>query len=118
MKTRYGQGIDLDIAVDEAVRERLLPPLTLQLLVENAVKHNIISADQPLHIRIATDPNGTLSVSNNLQRKANSKLNSTRKGLLNIAEKYKLLNQPDIRIQETTDTFCVMIPLITRSLVR
>ncbi|WP_345245030.1 sensor histidine kinase [Nibrella saemangeumensis] len=114
LKTRYGQGIHLDIAISDTVRERLLPPLTLQLLVENAVKHNIVSADQPLRIRIVTDKAESLTVSNNLQRKPNSKLNSTQKGLLNIAEKYKLLNQPDIAIQETGDTFRVVVPLIAR----
>ncbi|WP_345270883.1 sensor histidine kinase [Nibrella viscosa] len=118
LKTRYGQGIHLDLAIGDSVRERLLPPLTLQLLVENAVKHNIVSADQPLHIRIATDQADSLIVSNNLQRKPNSRLNSTRKGLLNITEKYKLLNQPAIEIEETSDTFRVVVPLIAKKLSR
>ena len=51
------------------MRERLLPPLTLQMLVENAVKHNVISVSRPLFVRITATSDGWLHVVNNLQRK-------------------------------------------------
>ncbi|MBC7892340.1 MAG: histidine kinase, partial [Sphingobacteriaceae bacterium] len=94
LKTRYGRGIELDVAVSEARQHDLLPPLTLQLLVENAVKHNVVAAETPLHIRIYTQGPNALLVRNTLQRKLGSRVVSTRKGLLNISEKYRLLNQP------------------------
>jgi len=52
LKTRYGRGIELDVAVSEARQHDLLPPLTLQLLVENAVKHNVVAAETPLSTSI------------------------------------------------------------------
>ncbi|GAA4415974.1 hypothetical protein GCM10023187_46970 [Nibrella viscosa] len=114
LKTRYGQGFDLTINILNRCTDYLLPPLTLQLLVENAVKHNVVSADHPLHICIYTNSdNYTLIVSNNLQRRSRSGVASTQKGLLNITAKYKLLNQPDIQIIETDEAFTVVVPLIT-----
>ncbi|QJW88319.1 histidine kinase [Spirosoma taeanense] len=112
LKTRYNRGIQLDIAIADPYSSYLLPPLTLQLLLENAVKHNIVSADRPLCIRIATDDAARLSVRNNLQRKVGSRSQSTQKGLLNITQKYKLLNHPDIQITETAEMFEVIIQLI------
>lgn len=112
LKTRYGQGIHLEVAIDDAYQTYLLPPLTLQLLLENAVKHNVVSADQPLTIRIATDETGSLLVENNLQRKIGVRDLSTQKGLLNITTKYTLLNQPNIDIHDTDEQFKVVVRLI------
>ncbi|WP_460981484.1 histidine kinase [Spirosoma fluminis] len=112
LKTRYGQGICLQVDIHDTYQEFLLPPLTLQLLVENAVKHNVVSPNNPLTIRIYTDNDGALVVRNNLQRKRLNRLASTKKGLENINLKYKLLNQPAIDICETDDAFDVIVPLI------
>ncbi|GAB3988096.1 hypothetical protein GCM10028807_10000 [Spirosoma daeguense] len=112
LKTRYGAGIDLVKNIGEPFLDYKLPPLTLQLLLENAVKHNIVSVDQPLQIRMTTSANGWLSVSNTLQRKSANRLNSTQKGLLNILSKYQLLGQEAPKVEETTDTFVVALPLI------
>lgn len=112
LKTRYGRGIHLDVTVPEAQQGFFLPPLTLQLLVENAVKHNEVSADRPLHIGIYADGPDDLVVRNTLQRKLGNRVGSTGKGLLNISEKYRLLNQPDIGIRETDEAFEVRVKLI------
>lgn len=112
LKTRYGQGIDLDKRIDEVFLMYKLPPLTLQLLVENAVKHNVVSADQPLRIHLSTDDRGWLTVSNTLQRRPANRINSTQKGLLNILAKYQLLGQATPTVSETGDTFMVSLPLI------
>jgi LytS/YehU family sensor histidine kinase len=101
----------MTISVDEVAKNLLLPPLTLQLLVENAVKHNIIDKQMPLLITLETDDRSWLSVSNNLQKKSIS-LPSNKVGLSNIAGKYKLLEQPSIIISETKEKFTVSIPLI------
>lgn len=112
LKTRYGPAIQLTVSVPEVYHACQLPPLTLQLLLENAVKHNIVSTEQPLHIRIAITETGALSVWNNRQPKVGNRSLSTKKGLLNITEKYRLLNQPSIQITETSDSFEVVVPLI------
>lgn len=112
LKTRYGAGIELIKTIDESALTCKLPPLTLQLLLENAVKHNIVSAEKPLVIRFDTSPNGWLTVSNTLQRKAVNRANSTQKGLLNILSKYQLLGQPTPKVEETVDAFIIMLPLI------
>ncbi|WP_128543545.1 sensor histidine kinase [Larkinella soli] len=112
LQTRYGRGIGLEIDVDELYLNYRLPPLTLQLLLENAVKHNIVSGDQPLKIRISTSGQGWLTVRNNLQRKPLDRVKSTKKGLLNILTKYQLLGMPAPTFQETAEDFVVSLPLI------
>ncbi len=69
LQMRFGRTIELDIAVDERYYEFLLPPLTLQLLVENAVKHNTALLHRPLLIRMYTDEALNLFVLNNLQKR-------------------------------------------------
>ena len=112
LKTRYGQGITIQITIDGACETYLVPPLTIQLLVENAVKHNIVSPGYPLVIQIFTNGANELVVRNNLQRKPISRLTSTKKGLQNINMKYRLLNQPPLDIRESADAFEVIVPLI------
>jgi hypothetical protein len=112
LQTRYGRGISLTIEVANAFMTCQLPPLTLQLLIENAVKHNIVSSDQPLKIHIFISDQNWLSVQNNLQRKSVDRVKSTKKGLLNILTKYKMLGQPTPTVQETDQDFVVKLPLI------
>ncbi|GAB3901780.1 hypothetical protein GCM10028803_27080 [Larkinella knui] len=112
LQTRYGRGISLAIEVSDGFLNAQLPPLTLQLLIENAVKHNIVSSDQPLKISISTDELALLTVRNNLQRKPIDRVKSTKKGLLNILTKYKMLGQPTPTVQETDREFIVTLPLI------
>jgi len=112
LKTRYGHGIILTIDIADTYLTYQLPPLTLQLLIENAVKHNVVSADRPLTIRITTDGTKSLCIRNNIQRKIGNQQASTQKGLLNIMEKYRLLNQPPIQITETDESFDVILQLI------
>lgn len=110
LKTRYGTGIELYIAVSERQLERKIPPLTLQLLVENAVKHNVILPESPLVVEILTRGQ-LLVVQNNLQRK-NTAVPSNRVGLANIATKYRLLGKREIFIREDAGRFVVTLPLL------
>jgi two-component system LytT family sensor kinase len=112
LQTRYADGFKLDLKIDPAFKERELPSLTLQLLVENAVKHNIVSKLQPVHVDIRSTPDGYLVVENNLRKKARASVESTGIGLSNIREKYRLLNREDVRIEESVDRFKVTIPLL------
>lgn len=114
LETRFPEGLQLDVNISDEAYEYLLPPLTIQILVENAVKHNAVMASQPLRIRIYTDDDRSLVVWNRLQKKT-SPVQSHKKGLQNIISKYRLLNQPAIAIEETPSHFQVTIPLIKKT---
>ncbi|GAB3507779.1 hypothetical protein GCM10027341_42840 [Spirosoma knui] len=111
LRTRYGEHIQLEQTVDPHYQHYLLPPLTLQLLLENTVKHNVILPEQPLHIAIATQPDGRLMVRNNLQRK-NSRVLSNQVGLANIATQYELLGGGQLNVEDDAQYFTVTLPLL------
>jgi sensor histidine kinase YesM len=110
LQTRFGSGFQPVITIPEEVKEYLLPPMTLQLLIENAVKHNIVDPDMPLTVELYVQGE-KLIVSNNLQKK-NKTVISNKVGLNNIISKYRLLNSPEVEIRETPDAFTVVLPLI------
>ncbi|BAV07486.1 Histidine kinase [Filimonas lacunae] len=111
IKTRLENAIDISIEVGQEVWDCKIPPLTLQLLIENAVKHNITASSRPLHIRIYTTAEG-LVVINNLQLKQ-SVASSSGIGLNNIAQRYQLLYNATIQIEHTSDhQFKVTLPLL------
>lgn len=111
LRTRYGSGLRLSVNVDSRHEAYQLPPLTLQLLVENAVKHNIILPEEPLTITISTNALHQLIITNNLQRK-NAKIHSNGLGLNNILTKYRMLGQDTPTVHETETQFAVFLPLI------
>lgn len=111
LTTRYGNAIQVQLHVGPQYLQYGIPSLTLQLLIENAVKHNVIDTEAPLVIQIYTNEEGQLTVQNNIQRKI-LKLPSNKVGLTNIAAKYKLLDQKEIEITETAETFTVQLPLL------
>lgn len=114
LKTRYGESVTLTIRIDEQHLACKLPSLTLQILVENAVKHNVMEKERPLNILIATTDNGKLLIQNNLQQKIRG-IKSNKVGLVNIGKKYKLLKQEDIEVNQDGGYFSVIIPLIKNS---
>lgn len=111
LKTRYGDGLDMELKIDEKLLHYLIPPLTLQILVENAVKHNMILRDSPLVIQLLTTNSRKLIVTNNLQRK-NRMVFSNKVGLNNIHNKYRLMKQEEILIRDDGKEFAVIVPLI------
>ncbi|WP_234735390.1 sensor histidine kinase [Tellurirhabdus bombi] len=111
LKTRYGAGICLQVNVADSYRVCHLPPLTLQMLVENAVKHNVIHVGKPLQIEISTTTAGQLLVRNNRQRKT-GRVASNQVGLSNIAAKYRLLAQTDPVVLSDDEQFTVILPLL------
>ena len=111
LRTRYGEGLQLSIEIDRRYYPYQLPTLSLQLLVENAVKHNIVSRQQPLVMEIFTTAGNKLVVNNNLQRKTMNKP-STRIGLSNIRAKYKLMKLEGFQVVEGERNFMVVLPLI------
>lgn len=114
LKVRFRDGIHLNVEVPEDKKEMLIPPLTLQILVENAVKHNVISSQQPLMIRIlAPEDKNLLQVINNLHKKI-MLVGSGKVGLANIRSKYRLLGQETMRVEENGKSFTVEIPLLRK----
>lgn len=110
LKTRFGNNLDVRIDIPAEKLDKRIVPLSLQLLMENAIKHNIVSSGRPLRINILTS-NGNLVVDNNLQIK-NQISESTGIGLDNIRNRYKLLGDRTINVTETATNFTVSIPLI------
>jgi sensor histidine kinase YesM len=111
LKTRYGDGLELETRISEKYSSYQVPPLTLQMLVENAVKHNMILKDSPLHILIMTTNSGKLVVTNNLQRK-DRMVSSNKVGLTNIVKKYRLMKKEEISVRDDGKEFAVVVPLI------
>ena len=114
LKTRYGDGLELETRISEKYNHYQIPPLTLQMLVENAVKHNVILKDSPLNIMIMTTNSGKLVVANNLQRK-DRQVSSNRVGLTNIVKKYRLMKKEEISVRDDGKEFAVVVPLIQPS---
>jgi hypothetical protein len=110
LKTRFGDGFQPALEIDAHVQDYAIPSMTLQLLVENAVKHNIMSPESPLQLRLYTRDQ-SLVVTNNLQPKPKP-MDSNGVGLANIVAKYQLLNQPAVEITKTNTAFTVILPLI------
>ena len=114
-KVRFGNAIHFDINIPADLRlnsSNKIPVYSLQLLVENAIKHNIITVGNPLNIFIAAQPDrGTLTVSNNLELKSSME-KSNGLGLANLTERYKLLGNYDVLIKQTADEFKVTIKII------
>jgi two-component system LytT family sensor kinase len=111
LQTRHGEAVQLHIDIDKRYDPYLLPSLTLQLLVENVVKHNVLSKNKPLVIDIFTTAGNKLVVNNNLQRRT-VMAPSNKVGLDNIRAKYALLKQPGFQVMEDKNNFTVVLPLI------
>lgn len=111
LQTRFGDAFVVKLEVPKETQHLLIPPLTLQLLVENAVKHNEVSSENPLYLDIAVVEGTRLKISNNLQKKTGA-IPSEKIGLANIMAKYRLLGQSEVLVHDTGSEFIVLLPLI------
>ena len=111
LQSRYGNAISLNIKIDKPFEQLLIPPLTLQLLIENAVKHNRLQKEEPLKIELFTHPGNKLAVRNNLLKK-DGKVESTGIGLQNINTRYRMLQIPEAVVEKKDGSFSVVISLI------
>ncbi|WP_229206953.1 sensor histidine kinase [Dyadobacter crusticola] len=109
-KIRFEENLSYQIRIEED-QKGLLPPLSLQLLLENAIKHNIASTENPLRIDIYLE-NDFLVVKNNLQLKSRITEESTGIGLSNISKRYELLMQQPVSVQNEAGYFVVKLPLV------
>jgi two-component system LytT family sensor kinase len=109
---RFESALHVNIDVPEAFNNYQIPPLSIQLLIENAIKHNAFSEEKPLRVFIFTNQNQELVVANN-REPLKVPVESTRLGLTNIADRFRLLFEREIDIRQTDDNFTVTLPLIS-----
>lgn len=114
LKMRFEDSIVFDIPEKANNPESKVVPLSLQLLLENAVKHNTVTSNKPLHIKIYEDGD-SLVVENNLQAKQIVK-KSSGVGLNNIKQRYDLLTNKKININKEANRFTVAIPMLTKQI--
>lgn len=110
LKERFTEGMVVEIDIERELHDRYVVPCAVQLLVENATKHNIVSAEQPLTINITTEE-GMLVVRNRLQLRTHGQP-STRLGLENIRRQYQDITRRDISVEKTDSEFIVKLPIV------
>jgi sensor histidine kinase YesM len=113
LSKRFGNNFILEICIEQEYLEKQIPPLTLQLLVENAIKHNIISSKKPLKVEILVEGNDYVCVRNNLQKK-NIVESSMKIGLQNIINRYKYLCEKNVEVISNHSFFIVRVPLLNK----
>jgi len=114
LKMRFENGVTFEIPEKSSDPEYKILPLSLQLLLENTVKHNVVSEENPLKVTI-TEENGYLVVSNNFSPKTIME-NGTKLGLRNIIERYHLITLKKVLIEKTGENFIVKLPLLTQKI--
>ncbi len=110
LKERFDDAIELKLDFKSELSSAKIPPVALQTLVENAVKHNVATQNRPLKITIK-EVDDKIVVCNNLQPKA-SPMDSTGVGLHNLSERYLMLFNREIEIIQTPQTFTVKLPML------
>ncbi|MNT06401.1 Histidine kinase [compost metagenome] len=110
LSLRFEAGIQIDLQINAEQHTGFILPLSLQLLIENAIKHNIISVKKPLLLKIYRK-NNYLYVENTLQKKKVLHDHSGI-GLKNIQERYAILSNLSVHLQETDILFSVGLPII------
>lgn len=112
---RHDDNVQVVFDLNEESLDLYIPPIALQLLVENAIKHNIATKEQPLIITISSNNKQEIKVCNNLQRISNT-FPVTGIGLKNITDRYRILSEEHLPvIEETSDHFCVTLPLLNNT---
>lgn len=112
---RHADDVQIVFDLNEKSLDFYIPPISLQLLVENAIKHNIATKEQPLIITITSNDRQQIKVCNNLQR-ISSTFSTTGVGLKNITDRYRILTEKQLPvIEETSTRFCVTLPLFNNT---
>lgn len=111
---RFKRNLIVDIDVPMLYLQYKIVPFSMQILFENAIKHNVISTKNPLHIQVYVNEAHQLVVANNLQRK-HQVMDSTKVGLANIKSRYRLITNEIVTIQEDGNHFKVLLPLINKA---
>lgn len=110
LKERFGENLHVHLRDLNGHSDGGIVPLTLQMLFENAIKHNVLSTERPLTIELFAE-NGRLVVRNNFQKK-NQVLDSTGVGLENIRARYRMLTNQEVETIVSREYFTVLLPMI------
>ena len=109
-KIRFRENLQVETQLMNDTSQLHVAPLSIQMLIENAIKHNVVSKEKPLKIRIVQE-DGFLTVENNLQEKMTFE-KSTKVGLQNIINRYRLLTEQQVEILRNEWSFKVKLPLL------
>jgi len=110
LKIRFDAALQIHFQVDEQAKLKLLPPMALQILLENAIKHNEASVENPLHVDVESQGN-LLIIRNNLQLRQQVE-SSSKTGINNILNRYKHFTTDKVKIEASTTHFIVQLPLL------
>jgi LytS/YehU family sensor histidine kinase len=108
-KSRFKNNLHINNLIDKSTYHYSVPPMVIQMLVENCIKHNIISKENPLKISLLHEDEYII-IENNFQPKQVS--HSTGQGLKNISERYKYFTTKEVVVKQTNGSFTVKIPLL------
>lgn len=112
LEKRFSDGLSIKINIPEQYESKYIIPASLQMLIENAIKHNVVSRHKPLHIDVHVNGNNSIVVSNNLQVRETVE-NSTEIGLNNIKKRYLLVSGREVQIDKNNSDFTVTLPMLT-----
>jgi two-component system LytT family sensor kinase len=112
LEKRFADGLNITIEVPQQYEKYYVIPAALQMLIENAIKHNVVSKNTPLRIDVHINGNNTIVISNNMQLRQ-SVDNSTKIGLANIIKRYQLVSGKNVEVKNDTVDFTVTLPLLT-----
>jgi two-component system LytT family sensor kinase len=115
LKARYGDGLQLSVDVSAAAAQTMLPPLSLQVLIENAFTQNSMSKATPLKISIESEDDKWIVVRNNLQPKVVAETVDVEAGLDNLINRYQLINRSEVIITDQTGERIIRLPLICKT---
>jgi two-component system, LytTR family, sensor kinase len=111
LKTRFNGSLNISLEIEDKVKHQYIVPVALQMLIENAVKHNISSKAKPLYVNVFTESGETIVVKNNFQPKEVKEI-STNIGLSNISKRYQHLTDKNVEVSQENGSFTVKLPLI------
>ncbi len=116
MEVRHKNAVVIKTDIKVSPDEHLIPTLTLQMLIENALKHNLYSKEKPLQISITSIEKNALAIKNNL-RKRELKQETTKLGLENIKKRYSYYTNKQVLVREEEDAFEVIVPLLDKEVI-
>jgi LytS/YehU family sensor histidine kinase len=114
LRARHNDALKVNLSIREMDKEKLLPPLTLQNIIENSVVQNAVCRECPLEIEISTNEEGYLLIRNNIIPKMVREAEENIPSLNNLIQKYRLLNQREVMIEQDPFNRCISVPLIEK----